>query len=115
VLVLVLVLVLDRCCLQKRCVNPIGSAFPELHPRSGLEAVPKGRQNGEFVHLTPSKNLGINTCRRYSTSNPLRRAQFGLGAVLQYSRTPSLRAAGFEDEDDDEDENEVTHSPQKLH
>jgi hypothetical protein len=33
--------------------------------------------------------------------------QFGLGAVLQYSNTPSLRAAGFEDEDDDEDENET--------
>jgi hypothetical protein len=28
--------------------------------------------------------------------------QFGLGAVLQHLRTPSLRVAGFEDEDDDE-------------
>jgi hypothetical protein len=28
-------------------------------------------------------------------------------ATLQYSITPSLRAAGFEDEDDDEDENEA--------
>jgi hypothetical protein len=37
VLVLVLVLVLERCCLQKRRVNPIRSAFPELHPRSGLK------------------------------------------------------------------------------
>jgi hypothetical protein len=26
-----------RCCLEKRRVNPIGSAFPELHPRSGVE------------------------------------------------------------------------------
>ena len=34
--VLVLVLVLERCCLQERRVNPIRSAFPELHPRSGL-------------------------------------------------------------------------------
>jgi hypothetical protein len=33
--------------------------------------------------------------------------QFGLGAVLQHSNTPTLRAAGFEDEDDDEDENEA--------
>jgi len=33
--------------------------------------------------------------------------QFGLGAVLHYSNTPSLRAAGFEDEDDDEDEDEA--------
>jgi hypothetical protein len=32
--------------------------------------------------------------------------QFGLGAVLQHSNTPTLRAAGFEDEDDDEDEDE---------
>jgi len=31
--------------------------------------------------------------------------------LAQYSNTPSLRAAGFEDEDDDEDENE---SPRKL-
>ena len=30
--------------------------------------------------------------------------QFGLGAVLQYSITPSLRVPGFEDEDEDEDE-----------
>jgi hypothetical protein len=37
---------------------------------------------------------------------PRRGMQFGLGAVLQHSNTPSLRAAGFEDEDDDEDENE---------
>ena len=36
-----------------------------------------------------------------------RGVQFGLGAVLQDSNTPSLRAAGFEDEDDDEDENEA--------
>ena len=33
--------------------------------------------------------------------------QFRLGAVLQYSTTPSLRVAGFEDEDDDEYENEA--------
>jgi hypothetical protein len=30
--------------------------------------------------------------------------QFGLGAVLQHSRTPSLRVAGFEDDDEDENE-----------
>jgi hypothetical protein len=43
VLVLVLVLVLERCCLEKRRVNHIRSAFPELHPRSGLEML-KGHQ-----------------------------------------------------------------------
>jgi len=33
-----------RCCLQKRRVNPIKSAKPELHPASaGLEVL-KGRQ-----------------------------------------------------------------------
>ena len=30
--------------------------------------------------------------------------QFQIGAILQHSNTPSLRVAGFEDEDDDEDE-----------
>ena len=35
-----------------------------------------------------------------------REVQFRLGAVLQHSRTPSLRVARFEDEDDDEDEDE---------
>jgi hypothetical protein len=40
-------------------------------------------------------------------SNPATRVQFGLGAVLRHSKTPSLRVAGFEDEDDDEDENEA--------
>ena len=35
--------------------------------------------------------------------------QFQIGAVLQHSNTPSLRVAGFEDEDDDEDENEAPH------
>jgi hypothetical protein len=29
--------------------------------------------------------------------------------TLQHSNTPSLRVAGFEDEDDDEDENEAPH------
>jgi hypothetical protein len=33
--------------------------------------------------------------------------QFGLGAILPHSNTPSLRVAGFEDEDDDEDEYEA--------
>jgi hypothetical protein len=53
-------------------------------------------------------------CRRNEKSFPSehleprgRGVQFGSGAVLQHSQTPSLRAAGFEDEDDDEDENEA--------
>jgi len=38
--------------------------------------------------------------RAISTSNPLRGCN---SDFAQYSNTPSLRAAGFEDEDDDED------------
>jgi hypothetical protein len=37
--VLVLVLAFERCYLQKRRVNQIRSAFPELHPRSGLKVL----------------------------------------------------------------------------
>ena len=44
---------------------------------------------------------------RLQHPQPATRVQFGLGAVLQYSVTPLLRGAGFEDEDDDEDENEA--------
>jgi hypothetical protein len=40
--------------------------------------------------------------------------QFGLGAVLRHSNTPSLRVARFEDEDDDEDENEAPHADRTL-
>jgi hypothetical protein len=32
---------------------------------------------------------------------------FNQCAILQYSKTPSLRSPEFEDEDDDEDENEA--------
>jgi hypothetical protein len=39
------VLVLERCCLQKRRVNPTRSAFPELHPRSGLKGAHKAHRN----------------------------------------------------------------------
>jgi hypothetical protein len=42
-----------------------------------------------------------------SIPNPRLRVQFGQGAVLQHSNTPSPRAAEFDDEDDDEDENEA--------
>jgi hypothetical protein len=34
--------------------------------------------------------------------------------LAQYSNTPSLRVAGFEDEDDDEDENEAPHETWRL-
>jgi hypothetical protein len=35
--------------------------------------------------------------------------QFRPGAILQYSKTPSLRSPEIEDEGDDEDENEAPH------
>ena len=38
---------------------------------------------------------------------PATRVQFGPRATLPHSNTPSLRVAGFEDEDDDEDEYEA--------
>ena len=38
---------------------------------------------------------------------PAARVQSKHSAVLQYSRTPLLRVASFEDEDDDEDEDEA--------
>jgi hypothetical protein len=36
--VLLVLLVLERSCLQKRHVNPTRSAFPELHPPRRIEA-----------------------------------------------------------------------------
>ena len=49
------------------------------------------------------KLTALFVCGRLPSSIlPATRVQFGLGAVLQYSDTPSLRAAGFEDEDENE-------------
>src|SRR5260370_25247219 len=47
------VLVLEPCCLQKRRVNPIRSAFPELHPRSGLRC----SQGASFSRLRSATEL----------------------------------------------------------
>ena len=52
----------------------------------------------------------LDTWSGYSAEKQLQAAtcvQSREGAILQDSTTPSLRAAGFEDEDDDEDENEA--------
>jgi hypothetical protein len=38
---------------------------------------------------------------------PATRVQSGLRAILPHSNTPSLRVAGFEDEDEDDDEHEA--------
>jgi hypothetical protein len=47
------VLVLERCYLEKRRVNPIRSAFPELHPHSGLEML-EGRQGVSSAERLPA-------------------------------------------------------------
>jgi hypothetical protein len=53
-----------------------------------------------WLELAPTKSARS----RKSTPNP---ADAGCNSELaQYSNTPSLRVAGFEDEDDDENENE---------
>ena len=50
--------------------------------------------------------------RPESTPNP---ADAGCNSKLaQYSNTPSLRVAEFEDEDDDEDENEAPYETWRL-
>jgi hypothetical protein len=59
--------------------------------------------NGISTHdLSPLQNL-----------QPATRVQFGPGAILPHSNTPSLRVAGFED--DDEDEYEALVLPRYRH
>ena len=53
--------------------------------------------------LSPAHH-GLASEARSTTSSTLLWVQFGLGAVLPHSNTPSLRVVEFEDEDDDEDE-----------
>ena len=67
-----------------------------------------GTTNGQYLSTFSTPHQGRRRERIASRASlPATRVQFGLSAVLQYSNTPSLRAAGFEDEDDDEDENEA--------
>jgi hypothetical protein len=67
-----------------------------------------------YLHLVPSGQQTVSTCplfRSHITPHehlqPATRVQFELGEILLHSNTPSLRVAGFEDEDDDEDEYEA--------
>jgi hypothetical protein len=69
---------------------------------------PPRRGGGRFL----SRDRSINeTADEYLTPlqhpQPATWVQFRLGAVLQHSTTPSLRVAGFEDEDDDENDEPV--------
>src|ERR1700733_954631 len=52
----------SRCCLEKMRVNSVRSAFPELHPLSGLEIL-KGRQK-----LIEDLPFGIQGGKRLSTA-----------------------------------------------
>jgi hypothetical protein len=57
-----------------------------------------------LLDLLIAQNSGLPPLQH---PQPATQLQFRLGAVLQHSTTPSLRVAGFEDEDDDEYENEA--------
>jgi hypothetical protein len=78
---------------------------------------PNGAGESVFVHQTANEMSERIICRPFSTSNPIRGCNFGLGAALPHSNTPSLRVAGFENEDDDEDEYEAPTGPlfQRIH
>ena len=57
----------------------------------------------------PSRGNVAGVERPFRQPQPRGRGvQFGLGAVLPHSNTPSLRVAGFEDEDEDEAPCEAT-------
>ena len=66
-----------------------------MQKRSAL----KGRQN---AFLDPEMPLESNriVLGPFSISGLRPGVQFGLGPVLPHSNTPSLRVAGFEDEDE---------------
>jgi hypothetical protein len=59
------------------------------------------------VHNSGHRCLFLINSDRSEHLQPATRVQFGLSAILPHSNTPSLRVAGFEDEDDDEDEYET--------
>jgi hypothetical protein len=85
--VLVLVLVLERCCLQERRVNPIRSAFPELHPRSWLNVLVR-RFVLVLVRESATRSIGV---LEYCANWELHPASAGLG-VLFGDRAPLLGA-----------------------
>ncbi len=83
------VLVLEPCCLQKRRVNPIRSAFPELHPRSGLRCSqgasssssssnPAARSDGPPASLREALRAGV---LEYCAKSELHPAPAGFGML----------------------------------
>ena len=98
VLVLVLVVVLDSGRPERWSTGVWEyCAKSELHPRGrGLEVLKGAVESRWFryhVHGMSNKQSAalIGASTRYAV-------QFGLGAILPHSSTPSLRVAGFEDE-----------------
>ena len=73
-----------------------GSIAPALHPATAGLKMLKGRQINCSRSQFASRCVRIPLFRRFSTPNPLRGCNSDLA---RYSTTPSLRAAGFEDED----------------
>jgi hypothetical protein len=68
--VLVLVLVLERCCLQKRRVNPIRSALPVLRLRSGVKVLKR-----RFVLvLVTQPDRSLSAVSRREPGGPWRKA-----------------------------------------
>jgi len=72
--------------------------------RSQKRPAPTGRQSGCFARMERTKILIAYLSPLQHLQPRGRGVQFGLGAVLLHSDTPSLSVPGFKDEDDDEDE-----------
>jgi len=76
--------------MSARPVGAEDSSFGVAFPRRFRERISRNNSLPPLQHLQPAT-----------------RVQFGLGAVLLHSNTPSLRVAGFEDDDEDEYEYEA--------
>ena len=77
-----------------------------LTPGTGLKTRPPpirgGRTGAWGVAVLTKWTADHKYLRPLQHLQPATRVQFGLGAILPRSNTPSLRVAGFEDDDEDE-------------
>ncbi|MFZ0503964.1 MAG: 16S rRNA (adenine(1518)-N(6)/adenine(1519)-N(6))-dimethyltransferase RsmA [Chthoniobacterales bacterium] len=95
---------------RKKLTNTLAKLMPS---RLVTEALAAGGLSGLSRAEELSLESWVNLARRLGYFRAEARgqlhagAQAGPAALLQDSNTPSLRAAGFEDENDDEDENEA--------
>jgi hypothetical protein len=71
--------------------------------RSKKRPAPTGRGSRCFARMERTKIL-VAYLSSLQHLQPDTRVQFGLGSILLHSNTPSLRVAGFEDEDSDSTE-----------